>query len=181
MAKQKDDTTAHIQETAELFRSLARLLSEEATAYEAKGTECLAAWDATNRAVDATKKGALRRQDAEIANLSPQSAAPVASHTAPAAWEAKDFPTIRPMVGLPNITLPEDEGMLHACAAVLLVQQHMDQQNAEVKEAYPLTWGQLDQAGLKSEHFDEIVPADLLTEEAPLREGEVSGRQTGVL
>ena len=65
--KQKDATTTQIQETAETFRALAVFLKEEAAQYEAKGAECLTAWEATNTAVDTDKCTAMRAQEAIIA------------------------------------------------------------------------------------------------------------------
>ena len=178
--------------TANQFKELADLLLAEAQAFAAGAKGCVEAWDAKNLTVDARMKAEIEGLKAKASEMSQKipgaaedslpwvkAGAKVAVAGQPAA--PTQLPKITPMVDIPMIDLPDSMPLLHACAGVRQVLHQMAEQEDEVREAYPLTWGNLSSAGLSHDDLTLLLSADIAGTKAEGHEAPVPKRIVGAL
>ena len=181
-----------IESTASQFTELANLLLAEAQAFAAGAKGCLTAWDSKNKEVDARLRAEIEGLKTKASELSKdlpgaakgalpgtQAGGKAEASAQPAA--PAQLPTITPMVDIPMIDLPDNMPLLHACAGVRQVLHQMAEQEDDVREAYPLTWGNLSSAGLSHDDLTCLLSAEIAGTVAVGHEGAVPKRIVGAL
>ena len=178
--------------TKEQFTELANLLLQEALAFEAEGKRCVEAWDKKNKEVDVRLKAeieTLKVKASELTKTIPgaaEDALPgiqkgVNAEAKPTAAAPTQPPRIAPMVAIPMIDLPDDLPLLQACAGIRQVMHQIAEQEDEVTEAYPLTWGNLSAAGLSHDNLKTLLSEAIAGATATSHEAVVPKRAAGAL
>ena len=184
-----------VLKTKAQFTELANLLLQEAQAFEDEGKRCATVWDKKNKEVDARLKAEIETLKAKAIKASEQvkNIPGAAEDVLPgiqqgvgaATREPSPAPTqpprITPMADIPIIDLPDDLPLLQACAGIRQVLHQIAEQEDEVTEAYPLTWGNLNAAGLTHDNLKTLLSEAIAGATATSHEVVVPKRAAGAL
>ena len=112
-------------------------------------------------------------------------ATPVADATPPVdsrpPAQAAKLPVIQPLTDVTAMELPGDLELLRHCASVRPALHHMDDQEDDVRAAYPFCWTHLEGLGLTWEQVTPLLPAQLVSADKPEPEQTVPRRVLGAL
>ena len=163
--KRQDGSAEEALKVVAEFRRLSAALALEAEKYAEDVRVNQEAWEAVNVTVQAKWDAKHAAQTTIVKQLS--TAAPVAIPAAVAVVTPPVVipfapPTLKPLVELPAITLPESQDDIRTMAVVLTGLHLLEEQDLEVRSAFPVCWGTLAEYGLLRDMMLTLLPAELI-------------------
>ena len=97
-----------------------------------------------------------------MTGAAPATATPVVPPVAPAEVAVVVPPALKPLIELPDITLPEEVEKLTVMATVLSGLHLIEEQDLEARAAYPVCWGTVAAEGMDKEMLTSLLPPSVL-------------------
>ena len=175
--KKKEETAEAVAEQVRGYRELAAALALDAARREESARQNADKWEEVNNVIDTRWASKIEQQEQLVQQLTV--AAPTTiTITTPLATPAVGTmasavpnvtrPPMLPMVVLPEAKLPETQEEVVILAGVLTGLQQLEEQELDVRAAYPVRWHMLWEQGMTAPLLNSLIPQDLWKNTSPL-------------